>query len=190
MVAEVRHGVKVEIEGLTREDRLSNKQSVPAGKQMLDFPRGDPGGIFGQKALFGYGVEAAEEREPWSATNAITWLLRSIDHSLRASEARSACSVGIMREPGSLAFRASASQSNRIRSGTNRNNPPTLVVNSRGESAKPRTSATASVVGPINTGRSSSSPRGNGAKPSAAKISRYRGGAQYDCLLLSARLMS
>src|SRR6516165_8038769 len=64
MVAEVRHGVKVEIEGLTREDRLSSEQSMPAGEQMLDFPRGDPGGIFGQKALFGHGVETAEQRQP------------------------------------------------------------------------------------------------------------------------------
>jgi len=46
---------------------------------------------------------------PSSATSAIMWLLRSIDHSLSASAARSACAAGIMREPGSLAPCASAS---------------------------------------------------------------------------------
>src|SRR6516165_11708367 len=64
MVTGVRHLVEVEIKGLTREDRLASKLSMPTGKQMCDFLRGDPGGIFGQKALFGHGVETAEQREP------------------------------------------------------------------------------------------------------------------------------
>src|SRR6516164_6507239 len=67
---------------------------------------------------------------PSSATSAMTWLLRSIDHSLSASEARRAWPAGIMPEPGSLAPSAKASPSRRTRSCTNR--PPTRVVNSRG----------------------------------------------------------
>lgn len=47
-----------------------------------------------------------------------------------------------------------------------------LVVNSRVLRVKLRTSATASVVGRTPTGRSSSRRRGNGAKPSSARISR------------------
>jgi hypothetical protein len=44
---------------------------------------------------------------PGSATNAITWLLRSIDQSFKASAANSACAEGIMAEPGSRAALAS-----------------------------------------------------------------------------------
>jgi hypothetical protein len=57
----------------------------------------------------------------------MTWLLRSIAHNLRASEARSAWADGIMREPGSLAACAQASLSSRTRSGMNRNSPPVVL---------------------------------------------------------------
>src|ERR1700738_4433105 len=108
-----------------------------------------------RKLLLGMALSPQNSASPSSATSAMTWLLRSMDHSLSASEVRSACPAGIMREPGSLAFRASASLSRRIRSGTNRNNPPTLVVNSREPSTKLRTSATASVLGPTDVGQGS-----------------------------------
>src|ERR1700683_4225974 len=58
---------------------------------------------------------------PSSATSAMTWLLRSIDHSLSASEARKAWPAGIMAEPGSLAPRASALPSRRTRWWTKKN---------------------------------------------------------------------
>lgn len=53
--------MKVKIEGFTREDRFSRELGMPGGEQVRDFLRGDPGGIFGQKALLGHGVEAAEQ---------------------------------------------------------------------------------------------------------------------------------
>ena len=98
--------------------------------------------------------------------------LALMDQSLRASAARSAWAAGIMREPGSLAASANASVSIRTRSAINRNSPPTRVVNSRDESVKSPTLATASALGPTRPGRSSSSRRGKGANPSAARTSR------------------
>src|SRR2546430_13694669 len=77
-----------------------------------------------RKLFFGMALKPQNRASPSSATSAMMWLLRSIDHSLRASEARSACAAGIMREPGSFASRASASVSRRTRSAMNRNSPP------------------------------------------------------------------
>src|SRR5215471_14911049 len=125
-----------------------------------------------RKLLLGTALRPQNIASPSSATSAITWLLRSMDQSLSASEVRSACSAGIMREPGSFALFARPSRLKRIISGMNRNRPPSLVVNSPVLRAKLRTSATASVVGVTPTGRSSSRRRGKGAKPSAARISR------------------
>jgi hypothetical protein len=125
-----------------------------------------------RKLFLGMALSPQNNASPSSATSAMMWLLRSIAHSLSASEARSACAEGTMREPGSLAACASASLSSRTRSGTNRNSPPVLVVNSRGLSTKSPTLATACALGPTRTGRSSSSRRGSGAKPSAASTSR------------------
>src|SRR5215471_13875306 len=61
-----------------------------------------------RKLFFGMALRPQNKARPSSATSAIMWLLRSIDHSLSASEARSAWAAGIMLEPGSLAARASA----------------------------------------------------------------------------------
>jgi hypothetical protein len=102
-----------------------------------------------RKLFLGMALSPQKSASPSSATNAITWLLRSIDHSLSAREARSAWADGTMREPGSLAACAHASLSSRTRSGMNKNNPPVLVVNSRGVSTKSPTLATASTLGPI-----------------------------------------
>ena len=79
---------------------------------------------------------------PSSATKAMTWLLRSIDQSFRASEARSACSAGIIFEPGSRAAAANRSVLSRTRSGTKRKRPPQRVLNDRGSRENSRTSAT------------------------------------------------
>src|SRR5271169_4416345 len=108
MLAEVGHGVEVEIERLAGKELLSGELRVPAGEEARDLLRGDARGIFRQEALLRHDIEAAEQSEPSSATSAMMWLLRSIDHSLSASAARSACAAGIMREPGSLAPCASA----------------------------------------------------------------------------------
>src|SRR6516162_1583154 len=77
-----------------------------------------------RKLFLGMALSPQNNASPSSATSAMMWLLRSIAHSLSASEARSACAEGTMREPGSLAACASASLSSRTRSGTNRNSPP------------------------------------------------------------------
>src|SRR5437868_9379644 len=125
-----------------------------------------------RKLFLGMALRPQNKPRPSSATRAMTWLLRSMAQSLSASEARSAWPAGIAREPGSLAPWANASLSSRTRSGMKRKSPPSRVVNSRGLSAKRRTSATASALGPTRLGRSSSRRRGKGANPSAASTSR------------------
>src|SRR5215471_17803038 len=92
-----------------------------------------------RKLFLGMALRPQNRASPSSATSAMMWLLRSMDHSLSASEARSACVAGIMLEPGSLAPSASALALRRTRSGMNRNNPPTRVVNSCAGRTKSRT---------------------------------------------------
>ena len=84
---------------------------------------------------------AQNSPSPWSATSAITWLLRSMAQSLSARQARSAWARGIIFEPGSRAVSAIGSSLRRTRSGTNRNNPPQRVTNRRGARSKVRASA-------------------------------------------------
>src|SRR5215469_5969395 len=62
-----------------------------------------------RKLFLGMALSPQNSASPSSATNAMTWLLRSIDHSLSAREARSAWADGTMPEPGSLAACAHAS---------------------------------------------------------------------------------
>jgi transposase len=57
-----------------------------------------PGSRIAQEELSGrifladhIALRPQKRASPWSATSAIMWLLRSMDHSLRASDARSAC---------------------------------------------------------------------------------------------------
>jgi hypothetical protein len=95
--------VKVEIERLSGE-YASGGLLVPQRQQALNLLRGDAGGIFRQEVFLGMALRPQNSARPSSATSAITWLLRSIDHSFSASEARSAWADGIMREPGSLAL--------------------------------------------------------------------------------------
>ena len=63
MLAEVGHGVEVEIEGLTGEE-VSGEPRVPDSEQTRDLLRGDARGIFRQEALLRHGIEAAEQGEP------------------------------------------------------------------------------------------------------------------------------
>src|SRR5215470_9012474 len=110
MFAKVGHAAKVEVDGFALNDRLPGQCVVPSGQQFRDLLRSDARGVFGEEAPLGHGVEAAEE-PPLVGTSAMMWLLRAIDHSLSASEALSACSAGIMREPGRFAFTANTSVS-------------------------------------------------------------------------------
>jgi len=63
MLAEVGHGVEVEVERLAGEEILSGELPVPAGEQARDLLRRDARGIFRQEALLGHGVEPAEQGE-------------------------------------------------------------------------------------------------------------------------------
>ena len=172
MLAEIRHGVEIEV-----EDSPVNSAS-PANRVCHEASRRETvwrvirEEYSDRKLFLGMALRPQNRARPSSATSAMMWLLRSMDQSLRASAARSAWAAGIMREPGSLAASASASVSIRTRSAINRNSPPTRVVNSRDESVKSPTLATASALGPTRPGRSSSSRRGKGANPSAARTSR------------------
>src|SRR5262249_12800052 len=186
----VGHAVKVEVDGFPLKDRLPGQCVVPSGQQFRDLLWSDARGVFGEEAPLGHGVEAAEEPQSLVGDERHDVLLRSIDHSLSASEALSACSAGIMREPGRFAFTANASVSRRTRSGMNRNRPPTLVVNSLGLRENSRTSATASLVGPTAARRSSSSRRGKAAKPSSRRIARTAVAPRGVPSSLSTRLMS
>src|SRR5271165_6993391 len=64
MLAEVWHGVEVEIERLAGKELLSGELCVPAGEQARDLLRGDARGIFRQEALLRHDIEAAEQGEP------------------------------------------------------------------------------------------------------------------------------
>src|SRR5579864_7405037 len=61
-----------------------------------------------RKLFLGMALSPQNSASPSSATSAMMWLLRSIAHSLSASEARSEWADGTMREPGSLAACAHA----------------------------------------------------------------------------------
>ena len=65
VLAEVGHGVEVEVEGLAGQEGLSGHLVVPKSEQAGDLLRGDARGIFRQEALLGHGVEPAEQREPF-----------------------------------------------------------------------------------------------------------------------------
>ena len=144
-----------------------------------------------RKLFFGMALRPQNKASPWSATSAMTWLLRSIDHSLSASEARSACAAGIMCEPGSLAPRARVlSPSRRTRSGTNRNSPPTLVLNSRLVRTKSWTLATASTLGPTRKGPLLVEPARQWREAFLASTSRTAVALSGVPCSLSARLIS
>jgi hypothetical protein len=56
MLAELRHGMKVEIERLAAQQVLAGHPGVPQRKQAQDVLRGDARGIFRQKALLGHSI--------------------------------------------------------------------------------------------------------------------------------------
>jgi hypothetical protein len=53
-----------------------------------------------RKLFLGMALRPANKAKPSSATRAMTWLRRSTHQSLRARQARSACSAGIILELG------------------------------------------------------------------------------------------
>src|SRR5215470_804849 len=61
MLAAIGHGVEVEIDGLTLEDRLAGELGVPTGEQPRDLLRGDARGVFREEAPFRHGVETTKE---------------------------------------------------------------------------------------------------------------------------------
>src|SRR6266498_4298617 len=76
----------------------------------------------------------------------MAWLLRSIDQSLRAKQARKACSEGIIFDPGRWALWASLWSCRCTMSGRKRNRPPQWVTKERSLRWNWRTSATGSIV--------------------------------------------
>src|ERR1700752_1905085 len=172
ILAKIRHGMEVEIERRTSQHGLPGQLTMPQRQQPGDLLRGDARGIFRQIALLGHGVEPAEQRQTVIGHQRHDVALALDRPQLEGQRRAQGMADGIMLEPGSLAPSASASKSRRTRSWMNKNKPPTRVVNSRGESTKSWTLATACALGPTSVGRSSSSRRGNGAKPSSARTSR------------------
>ncbi len=64
VLAEVRHGMEVEIERLAGDQRFAGELLVPEAEQPGDLLRGDLRGIFCQETPLRHGIEAAEQREP------------------------------------------------------------------------------------------------------------------------------
>ena len=115
----------------------------------------------------------------WQVCGASGWGGSESPRSLRASRVRTACSVGIIVDVGSAAWRTTAARSSRRIKGTKRKSPPTRVRNDRGARLKVRTSATAAASGFTRGGRSCSSRRGRraeeGERPSRGVTSRSPG---------------
>jgi hypothetical protein len=63
---------------------------VPQRKQAQDVLRGDARGIFPESSSWAQHLSPQNSASLSSATSVMTWLLRSIDHSLSAKEARNA----------------------------------------------------------------------------------------------------
>ena len=106
VLAEVWHGVEVEIDRLCREQRIACDPVCQAASRLetlLGVMREE---CSARKLFLGMALRPQNRARPWSATSAMTWLLRSIDQSLRARAARKACSAGIMREPDRAASAA------------------------------------------------------------------------------------
>ena len=61
VLAEIGHGMEIEIERLPCQDALSGDLCVPSGQQARDLFGGDARGIFRQEALLGHDVEATEQ---------------------------------------------------------------------------------------------------------------------------------
>lgn len=66
VLAEVRHGMEIEIKRVAGEQRFADEFVVPGGEQKRDFIGRDPRRVLGEEALLGHRIEAAEE--PHSAT--------------------------------------------------------------------------------------------------------------------------
>src|SRR5208337_248465 len=90
MLAEVGHGVEVEIERLTAK-RFSPLSCACHRASRRETFCGVMREEYSDRKLFlGMALSPQNSASPSSATSAMTWLLRSIDHSLSASEARRA----------------------------------------------------------------------------------------------------
>ena len=114
-------------------------------------------------------LRPANRASPWSKTRSMTWLLRSLPISLRASRLRRACSAGDHR-----AIRAGAAswttrrRSSRCISGHEEEQAGDAgAEGARSDRSSCRTSATAAASGLRVAGRSSSRRRGSRAKPSS-----------------------
>src|SRR5260370_7254723 len=64
VLAEVGHGMEVEIEGLTGEQCFAGQLLVPEAEQAGDLLRGDLRGVLGQEASLRHPVETPEQPEP------------------------------------------------------------------------------------------------------------------------------
>src|SRR5215471_236980 len=63
VLAEIRHGVEVEVEGFSRQDRVAGERAVPGTEQGCNFLRSNARGILRQEALLRNDVEATEQAE-------------------------------------------------------------------------------------------------------------------------------
>jgi hypothetical protein len=61
VLAEIGHGVEVEVERLTSHEVLSGQLVVPKSEQARDLRRNDARGVFRQEAFLGHGIEPAEQ---------------------------------------------------------------------------------------------------------------------------------
>ena len=163
VLAVVGDGVEVEIEGLAGEELLARRRaSCQAASRLRASWRESMREEYSERKLFlGMALRPQNSARPSSATRAMTWLLRSIDQSLRARQARRACAAGIILEPGSW---AACGEPVELEADQVRDEQEEPAAGG-GEAARARgrtraTSATASTVGPR---RGRAAPRRGGA---------------------------
>ncbi len=63
VLAVIRNGVEVQIEGLAWEERFAHRLGVPSGQLAQRFGVVDPGGVFGEETLFGERVQSGKESQ-------------------------------------------------------------------------------------------------------------------------------
>ena len=90
VLAEVGHGMEVEIERVAGNRASPVSRSCHSASKRETFCGVMREEYSDRKLFLGMALSPQNSASPSSATSAMTWLLRSIDHSLSAKQARSA----------------------------------------------------------------------------------------------------
>ena len=94
------HGVEIEIDGIAARQPGPPHLVEPGSHEPDHGPVIDAGTVAGQVGAFGHDVEAGEQGDALVANQVHDVALAFVPTSLRASRLRTACSAGIICEPG------------------------------------------------------------------------------------------